>query len=280
MVQLDLESGSETRLGEFPSQDVFAYADDFLVVEDRGGGEDFAEHPFLVLYDESGTAVSDVGPGFAPLIGDDGRVAFLRTSGERICEGETCFGAVEVLVFDGADATPRRLLPPGSWTLLAWAGEALVVGDAGAPEEALLVTMNGEVESLPFPPNEVWDASAEALVTVNGGVATFDLNTGTSTPLSLEGALAEGEIAGDHATAVHLERGASRVVRIDLATREVVVVPGSRAAMGPVLVTTPQGPFAFARARGGAVEAVVCHSERSCATVLRWKEGVTPVALR
>jgi hypothetical protein len=280
LVSLDLDDGSKEELGTFPSQDVFAYGEDFVVVEDRGRGDDFAERPVLTIRDVSGAMVDSFGSGFSPLVGHHGAVAFLRPSTERVCEGETCVGGIQVMVGDGTGSTPRRLLPPGDWGLLAWAGENLLVADGQQPETALLVGPTGEVQALPVAPNEIWDSSGSIAIVVEERVATMDLATGAKTVLEIGGSLADGIVIGDEALAVELGRRSSRLVSISLEDGRIERVPGSEGAMGPVLALPGGEAFAYARADGLAVEAVVCETSQTCSAVLRWAEGVTPLALR
>lgn len=280
MFSLDLETGAERRLAEMPSQDVFTFGGDFVVVEDRGAGGDFAERPFISIRSASGQVLDEVGEGFAPLVSDDGRIAFLRSSGERLCEGEVCLGALEVLVADASGASPRRLLPPGEWHPLAWAGDSLIVADGARPDRALVIGADGGERELPFAPNEIWDATAEHVIVVRDGLASWALATEERTPIVADGIPAEGDITGSEVTVVMLERSRSRLARFSLPGGDVRLLPGSDGAMGPVLTSSEGGPFLFARARGKSVEAIFCRTEATCEPVLRWKEGVTPVALR
>jgi hypothetical protein len=276
--RLDLGSGRSERLVTLPSLDVFAYGDAFVVVEDRGAGGDFAEDPAITIRDERGDLVRSLGAGFSPLVGKGGRLAYLRPTAERFCEGETCIGGVEVMVASEG-AKPTRLLPSGNWGLLAWAGQDLIVADGSQPDSALVVRPGGEVGSLPVAPNEVWDAWSSAAIVVENGVEILGLTGNDRIPVGIDGALAEGTVRASDALAVELLRGKSRLVSISLEDGEVRPVPRSRGAMGPVLAFAEGAAFAFARADGLAVEAIVCEEIETCSSVLRWSEGITLLAL-
>jgi hypothetical protein len=280
LFSLDLERGTKSRLGGFATQDVFAYGQDFVTVEDGGPTDDFATRPFLTVRDRSGAAVRSLGSGYAPLVSTDDRLAFLRQSAPRECEGETCSGGLRVMVVGPPGAKPRELLGPGDWTLLAWAGEDLIVGDAKRPDNALLVDPSGGIRALEFAPNEIWDGTRDGIVVVRGGASVFDKASGEVDPLPVNGTLADGAIEVSRGVAVELSGPGSRLVELDLYAHSADPVPGSKNAMGPVLVSPTDDSFAFVRAVGLQLEALVCTSGRTCATVLRWAEGLTPLAFR
>jgi hypothetical protein len=276
--RLDLGTGRSRKFATFPSRDVYAYAGDYLVVEDRAGGDDFAQDPFLTLRNETGKVLADLGPGFSPLPNRSGSVAYLRPVEERVCEGETCAGGLEVMRL-GPQMEPIRVLPAGNWGLLAWAGEDIIVADGSQPDSALVVGPGGEVSSFPFAPNEVWDAWPSGAIVVEDDAEILDIPNGNRTPIAIDGSLADGTVRASDALAVELLGGGSRLLSISLDDGEVRPVPGSRGAMGPVLSLDEGDAFAYARADGLDVEAVVCEAIETCSPVLRWSEGITLLAL-
>ena len=283
LVRLDLESGVEERLGRVAAPDVFSIpgsSDRFLLVADKGSGEDFAGEPHLSVIDESGRRAASLGAGFSPLPNHDGdRVAFLRTAGERVCEGEVCGGQVAAFVGDlegGTDA----LLPPGEWSLIAWAGDKVVVGSQG---RAFLVGLGDELKEIPADPNEVWGASPDGRVLVlvsNSGVEFLDLDSGDRRPTTVDAPLAEGDwdASGSELLAVKVKARGTELVRLS-ADGDAEKIAKSDGAAGPVLWGR-DGSFAYVRADGLKLEAVYCTADGSCRSVLRWNEGVVPLALQ
>ena len=283
IVRLDLETGEEEELGRVPAPDVFpipGVSDRFLLVSNRGGGEDFVNDPRLSVIDDFGSRTASFGPGFSPLAAPDGaRVAFLRTAGERVCEGEACVGAISVFVGD-LEGETDPLLPPGDWRLISWAGDALIVSSSG---RTLLAERGRDLEEIPEDPSEVWGATPDgALVVLVGpsGGELLDTGSGKRRPLDIEGPLAEGEWNRSGTELLVVEVGARDTTLVRVSTDgEVGTIAGSKGAAGPVL-WGPSGSFLYVRAKGLYLEAVYCSRDESCRSVLRWKEGVLPLALQ
>ena len=280
LVRLDIESGDEQELGRVPAPDVFPVPgshDRFLLVRDKGGGEDFAGDPALAFIDETGSRVASLGPGFSPLGSPDGRVAFLRSSDERVCEGEVCSGSVAVLIGDGQGRVDP-LLPPGDWRLISWAGDSVIVTSGGRTFRAAL---GDELEEITVDPTEVWGASPDGdqLVLVRKeGVELLDLDSGAHRATDVKGPLAEGEWspAGTELLAVEVGARGTELVRIGLdgSSEQVLDSDGAAAPLWG-----PDGSFAFARAKGLRLEAMYCEADGSCRSVLRWSEGIVLLAL-
>lgn len=284
LMQVEIPSGRKEKLGEVASQDVSAIpgSQKLLVVADSGGGEDFAVAPELSELDPATAEVRSIGEGFGPLVHPTGsRFAFLRPAGERVCEGEACFGGVEVMMAE-LGSSPEVLLGAGQWHLLGWAGDDLLVS-GGARPGAFLVSPEGDRRRLPVPPSEVWDASPDGqhLIVVEGNrTSALNLASEEPGPLELDAPLAEGawSPSGD-LVAVELAAGGSRLVLVSVDDGAVAEVPGSRGAMGPVNWSDEGDSFSYVRARGVELEAVVCRPDGGCSTALRWKEGILPLSL-
>lgn len=284
LVRLDLGADREEVLGRVPSPDVHPVPnrpDRFLLTEDRGAGEDFAQDPILSLMDDAGHEQVSLGPGFSPLVDPSGaRVAYLRSVGGRVCEGEVCLGSVSVEIAE-LDGTTRRLLPPGDWHLLSWAGDDLLVSSGGVTHR---VAPSGSSETLDLTPSEIWGVTpdgGEILLSRRGGVELRELGTGAVRRLDVAGLLAEGEWSpnGDELVAVVVSGGDTELVRIRLSDGSVERIRSSEDAMGPVLWSL-DGSFAYVRADGLQLEAIVCDRDVDCRPVLRWDEGIVPLSLR
>jgi hypothetical protein len=239
LVSLDLATGDKEVSGSVRAPDVRPIPKSpslFVLVDDRGSGEDFSVDPVLSLIDLTGRTQREIGEGFAPMVKPDGaEIAYLRSEGERSCQGEVCASAVSVHVasMNGDD---RTLFGPGSLNLLAWAGEDLLVA---GPRSVLLVGPNGDARRLPFRPDQLWGASPDGglVVLVRGGRTDFvDRASKERIPVPIEGRLADGEWSpgGNEFLAVVLTRGRSRLVRVDRGGG-VTGVGGSEGAMGPIL---------------------------------------------
>lgn len=91
--------------------------------------------------------------GTAPLWNEDGTLlAYLSPVGEAAsCDEESCDGDVQVLVFDPETKRSRSVLEAGSWQIIGWAGDEIVIGDAENTEEVLFVDDEGDSRSLEVP---------------------------------------------------------------------------------------------------------------------------------
>lgn len=280
LVRLDLGSGKEEVVGRVGG-DLYAVpgrTDRFLLVEDLGGGEDFATNPVLSTIDDRGRELASFGSGVAPLVDPGGtRVAFLRPAGDRACEGESCSGAAAVLLGE-LDGEAVEVLPPGDWHLLAWSGDELLVASG---DSVSAVDITGTVRDLPLRPTEVWGASpgGEFLVLQQQEGVVF---VGPSGRLRTEvrGVIAEGawDPARERLLAVVVERGRARLAAISSADGRVAVIPDSQGAVGPILVAG-DGSFAYVRADGLRLEAILCRPTGRCRSILSWAEGVIPLVL-
>lgn len=283
LVGVDVASGEERRLGRVPTPDVFPIpgsSDRFLLVADPHGGVEFAADPRLVVIDEKGRRIRSLGAGYSPLVDPSGeRIAFLRASGNRVCEGEVCLGSVVALVAD-IRGRARPLLPPGDWHLISWAGDSVIVTTRG---KTFRVSTEGELEKLPVFAGDVWGGTpdGESLILAGrGGVELMDLDSGERRSTEVSATLAEGEWdpAGRELMAVAVSAKKTSLVRMTT-DGTATAVPDSRGAGGPILWGT-DGSFAFTRADGLRLQAVVCEDDDACRTVLEWSEGVVPLALR
>ena len=199
--RLDARSGTDEQLHRFPAPDVYASASSSWVAYLSPGrrsteaNPDFLLQPGLRLLHLRSRARRNLGSGLAPQWHPSSTaVAYLRPSGKRVCDGETCVGHLEVVVADPAAQATRSVLGPGAWSLLGWAGEALLVADGRDPSHTLVVAMDGERASLRVAPSEIWGVSPDGrwLLTAAPGAASFvrlegGRMTGREVPVPLGG---------------------------------------------------------------------------------------------
>ncbi len=260
--------------------------------------DDFLPEPVLHLLDPSSGRHTVAGAGFSPLWSPDGTsLAYLRPVEPRSCFGESCSGSVEVVVLGASSAGKRVLLEPGRWTVLAWAGDRLLVSDAGDLSRTVTVSLHGERGSLPLPPSRVWGASPDGrwLVTVAPRKASFvPLREGeiagnaTAIPLGNH-LLAEGAWSHDslQMAAVLLPPSPRKPPKLALLSPERPhprVLTASSGAAGMPLWATSDDAVLFPRVspRNKAVlQALYCslQAETACRTLLSWRKDVTLLRL-
>jgi hypothetical protein len=298
--RVEVSSGKSQRAARLPSPDVWAAPEGawLAAVVDarpRPGDSDFARYPSLRLVDEASGRSRPLGPGLTPLWSPSGdRLAWLRPVEERACFGEACAGSVEVVSAEVPGGRPRRLLGPGRWGLLAWAGDRLLVSRRADLRSIMAVAPDGRVRTLPLPPSEVWGATPDGRWLVRSardGVDFLPLTPGPEAfGVALGGVLAEGtwSPSGERLAAIQLKSTAggvprSRVVLISTRARALRPLRGSAGAAGNVLWSPDETRVAFARTAGrraGRLEAVVCEvATGACRTLMSWVRGVVLLRL-
>jgi hypothetical protein len=263
---------------------------------DPSGNGDFVRRPELHLLDlASGTDV-DVGLGFGPLWKTDGtEVAYLAPDRSRSCDGESCAGAVRVML--AAPAMPSRTITKfGRLHLLAWAGTRVLVSNDADPTDTISVATNGSrALTLAIPPSEIWDASPDGsmLITVSRATVSFtELRGGrptqTVTNFDMSAALGDGSWStnpGRVAGVVRKSDGSSRLALLS-AYRGVIPIPGSQGAMGNVVWEQAAGRFAFVAVDArhhNRLQAVLCRltggAPAPCRRWFSWSQGVSLLKL-
>jgi hypothetical protein len=300
----DLTTGEDRIVERLPSSDVWAAPEAPLLASvadaqpPAPGEEDFAVRPELLLVDARTGARRELGPGVAPLWDEAGeRLAWLRPVEDRSCAGEICAGAVAVETVEVDSMRSQTVLPAGRWSLLSWAGEALLVADVRAPDRVVVATLEGATAELPVAASEVWGATPDGdwlvrvaagrveLLPLDGGVAS-----GPARAVAGGGrALAEGSWSpgGDRLAAVELRVGRparARVVVVSVPDGSLRPVPSSRGATGRVVWSPDGDEVAFARSagrRGGRLEAVICpvSGTSGCRALFSWVRDVTLLRL-
>jgi hypothetical protein len=295
--RLNLRTGGDEVLRTLPPSDVDAApASAWLALVTARGEADFATEPRLSLLHPDSGERRPLGPGFAPLWRPNGdALAYLRPVEERNCEAETCAGRVEV-VTARISGVRETLLAPGYWTLLAWAGPRLILGDREDPDSVAILGEGGSLQRISLPPAKLWGASPDGswmVVARPRGAAFVPLSQaeklGRRRPLVADGRLAEGAwspnsdaIAGVVLQGIADGVPSSRVV-LSSPQGSTRSLPGSKGAAGAPLWSADGRAIAFPQAVGGArdrLRAQVCLLEKStCRSWLSWTDEVRLVRL-
>lgn len=302
LFRLDVASGRTTKLEAFPAPDVrvspgsgwIAY-----VVPGRRPAEshpDFLPDPQLRFLDGDSGETMSVGRGFSPLWNPSGsKVAYLRSSNARSCDGETCSGEVSVRLTRPASGKVETILKGGSYGLLGWAGNRLVVADGSDTSHVLSVAPSGHRLSLPLAPSQFWGASPDGRWIVRVGAdqtAFVRLRAGRLTsetkPITLRNRLlAAGTWAADSSgiAAVALHRRAEPAITIlSPEDPELRTLPHSSGAGGAPLWSSDGRSLVFPRdsaVRARALDAIWCPNVTrpetppgKCRSLLTWRGGV------
>jgi Tol biopolymer transport system component len=111
-----------------------------------------ANKPQVQIYIGSSEAITTAA-GTAPRWNHDGsKLAYLSPVDKKTaCDEESCEGATRVVVFDPETRRSRSVLDEGSWQIVGWTGDEVVVGDADSTEEVLFVDAKGDSRSIAVP---------------------------------------------------------------------------------------------------------------------------------
>jgi hypothetical protein len=287
--RVDLETGRTARVGDFPTQDVYAppvppYI--AYVVGTDGPTEDFVQGPELRVLDLESRRESVVGTGVTPIWDPGGTaLAFLRPVKPLRCEAESCAGLREVAVFDPATEKTQVIGAPGRWTLLGWAGTRVLAADADDLDSAVSLGA-GRPIALPLAPSEVWGGSPDGrwvLATGRGRTRFLELRpdgtpTGKVVIVAVGGRLAEGEWTADSrlVAVVNLEpSGGRRAVVFGPTAPTPVTIPGSKSASGPLLWAGDKWVVLTGVSPGGRSTTSLCPlDEKGCGELFSWGRGV------
>lgn len=118
----------EIDLGQRPG-DVLVPSKGSMWVAYVDPAKDEESFPTLKLFSPGEKGRIEIGPGFSPVWDSTGdRLAYLKPTEESTCEASFCYSAVEAVVRDsGGDEL--MVTEPGSWNLLGWSGENLIMSD-------------------------------------------------------------------------------------------------------------------------------------------------------
>jgi hypothetical protein len=260
------------------------------------GDGDFVRKPKLHLMDLASGADLNVGVGFSPLWDATGsRVAYMAPDSPRSCDGETCAGAVRVMVAGPADPA-RQVTAFGHLHLLAWAGDRLLVADENDLTHTTSLALDGSAPfSIPIPPSQIWDASPDGrtLISVTPGKVhfmTLDAGRPTGSVRTLPSAAIWGDgswSAGSGRVAVVLRQpNGSTSMALMRPDGGPVPIAGSKGAMGNVVWDRAGTRFAYVgvdQTHRGRLQAVLCRLEPDrpaiCKPWFHWIEGVSLLKL-
>ena len=306
LIRRNLEADQEEPVATLPTPSVYASPGSHWIayITSKVSAEaDFAAVPVLHLYDLENDAKEKYGAGVAPVWNPAGtHVAFLRPVQPRDCQGESCSGDVQVGVVEAATGEESLLLDPGTYSILGWAGERVLVSDFADPTKTISVSLDDERGDLGMPASQYWDASPDGRWVVKANAKKTEF-------ISIEGdelgdervtvelddyRLLEGAWAHDSsqvAAVVSLEekpRNRSRGAAAQTSTRIVTFSPddpepktleATFGATGTVLWAVDNEGIVFASLldpKRALFQAKYCSvgNETSCRIVTSWTEGV------
>lgn len=310
LVRRNLENGKEEPVGTIESPNVHAALGSHwiaYVTSKKVAGDDFAAEPVLHLYDEETGDESSHGPGVAPVWNPSGtHVAFLRPVEPRECQAESCSGDVQIGVLEAETGDQSLLLEPGSYSVLGWAGEWVLVSDFVDPARIIAVSLDDERKELDMPASQYWDSSPDGqwivkanarkteFVEISDGelgeervtveLGKYELVEGAwahdssrvAAVVSLESAVERGR--GDNERLVPQE-ASTRVVTFSPEDPEPVTIEDSFGATGTVLWAVDNESVVFASLldpKRALFQARTCSvgNQSSCEIVTSWTEGV------
>jgi hypothetical protein len=153
----DIESGESQNLAELPPSAVTASPrTSFLAYVDEETGSE----PTVHLYDAVSGSDESLGLGVSPLWHHSGaRLAYLRPEDPATCLDLSCAGDVEVVVYDLVDKEEDVVAEAGRWSLLSWAEDYLLLGEAA--ERTVSVSLEGDQQTIDYAPSEIGVASPD-----------------------------------------------------------------------------------------------------------------------
>lgn len=311
LVRRNLEDGSEQPAGTIESPSVYpAHGSRWIAyVTSKGGrGEDFSAEPVLHVFDPEADEDSKYGAGVAPVWNRSGtHVAFLRPVEPRNCQGESCSGETQIGVVEASTGEEALLLDPGTYTVLGWAGEWVLVSDFQDPDTVISVSLDGEQKELDMPASQYWDSSPDGrwVVKANAKKTEFvsvedgELGDERVTVKLGDYQLLEGAWSHDSSTVAAVvtnesftkkgkgdkerkvtEDPTSRIVLFSPDDPEPEEVSGTFGATGTVLWSVDNDAIVFANLlnpRKALFQAKYCPigNESDCRVVTSWTEGVS-----
>ena len=119
--------------------------------------------PLLTVFDPYSEDETSLGVGLTPTWNATGdRVAFIRPLEPENCSAVlTCPGDVDVVVADPASGDETTVLEEGRWSIVAWAGDRLLLEEEGNAEETIVASLDGETEPADYTPAGVLGVSPD-----------------------------------------------------------------------------------------------------------------------
>lgn len=135
--------------------------------------QDGVEVPMLYLFDPASGEETKVGPGVAPTWKADGTaVAYAEPIDLERCNLVDCPGDKKIVVLDPATGNFETLIE-GSYQILFWAGDRLLVFDTGSPEDTISLATDGSDSLIEIHSAGIWGASPDGkwlLVSTSAGI--------------------------------------------------------------------------------------------------------------
>jgi hypothetical protein len=261
------------------------------------GDGDFVHKPRLHFRNLASGSDLSIGVGFSPLWDGAGtRIAYMAPDSPRSCDGETCAGAVRVMVAAPGQLA-RPITPFGRLHLLAWAGDRLLVADDKDLTRTTSLALDGSAAfSIPVPPSEIWDASPDGslLLSVTPGRLHFTTLVGGHTTTGVRTVSLGSGILGDgswsagsgRVAGVLREPDGSGHMALLTADRGLFPVGGTEGAMGNVVWDSAGSRFAYVgvnEGHRGRLQAMLCRLRPGGQTVCKpwfsWLQGVSLLRL-
>jgi len=310
-----LESGKSAVISELPSADVVVSPDSSRwasVVETSPRGatpEGFRKPAVQIGNTTDSENPLQIGPGTAPYWAPDSSevLATAVAEGYQTCpldeEGikeSGCTSAVRVVAYPAVGGEARTILGANSsWQVLGFTEDETIVALAGTssgPPYAVYGAAGApaaERRTLGFEPSEIWGVSPtefQILVVEDARAFLTKPGQGAAPPLDrlAKTRLGDGAWSPDgryiSLAALNVKGGrvaSSRLVLIDVDGNRVMNVPQSAGAQGGVAWSPDASSFAYTRAAGRRLEAVVCALDGlDCEPAFDWAQGVRLLGLR
>jgi hypothetical protein len=278
-----------------PASDWIAYVAPQTGVAPADG--DFVRKPELHFRNLASSSDLNIGVGFSPLWDGAGtRIAYMAPDSPRSCDGETCAGAVRVMVAAPGQLA-RPITPFGRLHLLAWAGDRLLVADDKDLTRTTSLALDGSAAfSIPVPPSEIWDASPDGslLLSMTPGMLHFTTLVGGHTTTVVRTVSLASGILGDgswsagsgRVAGVLREPDGSAHMALLSADQGLLPVGGTEGAMGNVVWDREGSRFAYVgvnEGHRGRLQAILCRlrpgGQTACKPWFSWLQGVSLLRL-
>jgi hypothetical protein len=296
LIRRDVLEQSDETIRELPAPDVFAAPGSRWIAyvepkTEQTEDQDFVSEPELHVYDPESNDDTVIGAGVAPLWSPTGtRLAYLKPTQPRSCQGQSCAGDVAVAVADPESGESDELLDPARWVLLDWAGDRILVSDQDSPNRITSVSIDGEVTVLDIAPSELWDVSPDGRwlvrISTTKPARFLKLEDGRLAgrgPVIELGSflLTDGSWAHDSSrvAAVVLQGRTSQIVTFSPEEPTLVPIEETFGAQGHVLWSVDGDALVFSTVidpKVGLLQAYYCpvETEGACRTLMSWTGGV------
>lgn len=174
VARFGIEDGVEEEIAKLPrsSTTTASLTSDWLTVvelADRGG----VEVPMLYLFAPASGDETEIGPGVAPSWKADGTaIAYAEPVDFERCNLVDCPGDKRIVVLDPATGNSETLIE-GSYQILFWAGDHLLVFDTETQGDTISLGTDGSERLIDIHSARIWGASPDGkwlLVSTGDGI--------------------------------------------------------------------------------------------------------------